>query len=505
MKNKRSVYLKRNTVMSLTFEALTIICGFIIPRFILRAFGSETNGLVSSITHFLGFISLCELGMGAVVPASLYRPLAEKNMDRVSAVVASAQKFYRVIAVILLGYIMVLVGVYPLAVKDSFDFIFSASLILIISISTFAQYYFGITYTLLLKSDQKQYISFIINSVTLVLNTVISIILIKCGFSIHIVKLASSIIFIARPLCLNLYVKKHYKLNLKVKYEGEPIKQKWNGIAQHFAATIQEKADTVILTLLSSLTSVSVYGVYFMVINGIKGLIYSLTAGVSAMLGNMLAKEETEQLNKTFAKFEWLMHTLSTYLFTVTGILAVPFVKVYTLGLKDADEYIVPAFSAVLCMALAARCLQMPYNTMVQVAGHFKQTQKSAMIEPILNIIVSVVLVYKFGLIGVAVGTLVSMGYRVIYLSVYLMKNILFTKPMVFIKQICVDALSVLVMVAAVCWLKLNSLSFAGWILLALPVAFICLAVCLLINLIFYKEQLFLNLRPILNKLRRKK
>ena len=134
MKNKRSVYLKRNTVMSLTFEALTIICGFILPRFILGAFGSETNGLVSSITHFLGFISLCELGMGAVVPASLYRPLAEKNMDRVSAVVASAQKFYRIIAAILLGYIMVLVGVYPLAVKDSFDFIFSASLILIISI-----------------------------------------------------------------------------------------------------------------------------------------------------------------------------------------------------------------------------------------------------------------------------------------------------------------------------------------------------------------------------------
>lgn len=505
MKNKRSVYLKRNTVMSLTFEALTIICGFILPRFILEAFGSETNGLISSLTHFLGFISLCELGMGAVVPASLYRPLAEKNMDRVSAVVASAQRFYRIIAAILLGYIMVLMGVYPLAVKDSFDFIFSASLILIISISTFARYYFGITYTLLLKSDQKQYISFIINSVTLVLNTVISIILIKCGFSIHIVKLASSIIFIARPLCLNLYVKKHYKLNLKVKYEGEPIKQKWNGIAQHFAATIQEKADTVILTLLSSLTSVSVYGVYFMVANGIKGLIYSLTAGVSAMLGNMLAKEETEQLNKTFSKFEWLMHTLSTYLFTVTGILAVPFVKVYTLGLKDANEYIVPAFSAVLCVALAAKCLQMPYNTMVQVAGHFKQTQKSAMIEPILNIIVSVALVYKFGLIGVAVGTLVSMGYRVIYLSVYLMKNILFTKPFVFIKQICIDALSVLVMVAAVCWLKLSSLSFAGWILLALPVAFICLAVCLLINLIFYKEQLFLNLRPILNKLRRKK
>ncbi len=505
MKSKRSIYLKRNTIMSLTFEALTIICGFILPRFILGQYGSETNGLISSITHFLGFISLCELGMGAVVPASLYRPLAEKDMDRVSAVVASAQKFYRLIAVILLGYILVLVGAYPLAVKDSFDFIFSASLILIISISTFAQYYFGITYTLLLKSDQKQYISFAVNSVTLVLNTIISIILIKCEMPIHIVKLASSFIFIIRPLFLNLYVKKHYKLNLKAKYEGEPIKQKWNGIAQHFASTIQEKADTIVLTLLSTLTSVSVYGVYFMVINGIKGLIYSLTAGVSSMLGNMLAKDEKEQLNKAFSKFEWLMHTLSTYLFTVTGILAVPFVRVYTSGLKDAGEYIVPAFSAVLCVAIAARCLQMPYNTMVHVAGHFKQTQKSALIEPILNIVVSVVLVYKFGLIGVAVGTLVSMGYRVIYLSVYLMKNILFTKPAAFIKQICIDIASAFIMVLGTLWLRLGETSYKSWILLALPVALICLAICLLINLIFYKEKLLSSIKPVFNRLRRSK
>ena len=93
MNEMRKIYLRRNTFMSIVFEILTIICGFILPRYILLYFGSDTNGLVSSISQFLGFISLCELGMGAVVPASLYKPLAENNQNKISSIVVSAQRF----------------------------------------------------------------------------------------------------------------------------------------------------------------------------------------------------------------------------------------------------------------------------------------------------------------------------------------------------------------------------------------------------------------------------
>lgn len=503
LESKRSLYLKKNTFWSLVLQVTSIVCSLILPRFILGEYGSEVNGLISSITQFLGFISLCELGVGAVVPANLYRPIAEKDMDKVSAVVASAQRFYRIIAFILIGYVLTLVGFYPILVSDSFDFIFTVSIIFIIAIATFARYFFGIAYTLLLKSYQKQYIPFILESTTLILNLIISIILIKCGFSIITVKLVSSIIFIMRPLFITAYVKKNYKLNLKIKYEGEPIKQKWNGMAQHFALVVQEKADTVILTFLSTLTCVSVYGIYHMIVNGIKSLLNSLTIGFSSYLGDILASDESSALRKAFSKFEWVTHTASTYLFSVAGILAVPFVKVYTSGLPDSGEYITPVFSAVICCAFAVGCIQLPYNTLVQVAGHFRQTQASAIVEPSMNIVISVLLVSKFGLVGVAIGTLVSMLYRLIYLSVYLVKNIIHITPKGFVKQIFIDLLSSGAMLISVSWLRLTDTSYIGWILLALPVALICLAVCLLINLIFYKELLISNIKPILNKFRR--
>ena len=77
MQRKRRLFY--NTISSLIFQLTTIICGFILPRLILTAFGSEVNGLVNSIIQFLGIISFLELGVGAVVQSTLYKPLAEKN------------------------------------------------------------------------------------------------------------------------------------------------------------------------------------------------------------------------------------------------------------------------------------------------------------------------------------------------------------------------------------------------------------------------------------------
>ena len=75
----RSSKLALNTVISLLNQLVVIVCGFILPRMFLVSYGSAVNGLQSSISQFLGFIALGELGVGAVVQSALYKPLAQKN------------------------------------------------------------------------------------------------------------------------------------------------------------------------------------------------------------------------------------------------------------------------------------------------------------------------------------------------------------------------------------------------------------------------------------------
>lgn len=103
MKEKsRSKLLAYNSITSLFSQGITVICSFVLTRLILSHFGSSVNGLVSSITQFLGFISFLEMGIGAVVKSALYKPLADKNYDEVSRVIISTKKFYRTIAKILI-------------------------------------------------------------------------------------------------------------------------------------------------------------------------------------------------------------------------------------------------------------------------------------------------------------------------------------------------------------------------------------------------------------------
>lgn len=59
--------LARNTVTSVIYQMFSVLCGFVLPRMILSAFGSQTNGLVSSITQFIQVINLFDLGITSVI------------------------------------------------------------------------------------------------------------------------------------------------------------------------------------------------------------------------------------------------------------------------------------------------------------------------------------------------------------------------------------------------------------------------------------------------------
>lgn len=467
----------------------SIICGFILPRLILGTFGSDVNGLVNSITQFLSVITLLDLGVGAVVQSSLYKPLADNDSDSISQIYVSATRFFKRLAYIFIVYVIVLMILYPIITKNAFSKSYNITLIAAMCISSFAQYYFGIVNALLLTAHQKGYIQYTANIITLILNTILCAILIKLGGSIQIVKLTTSVVFMVRPLFLYLYVKRHYSINRKISYVDEPIKQKWNGMAQHFASFVLGSTDNIVLTLFSTLSNVSIYSVYNIVIIGVKNALLSMTSGFQSLIGEMLAKKETDKLNRFFAYVEWLLHTGTTLVFGCTGVLLVSFVRVYTNGINDAD-YIQPLFAILITIANAGHCLRLPYNVLILAAGHYKQTQSNYIIAMFLNIIISIATVSVFGLVGVAIGTLIAMLYQTIWMAWYDSKNIINWPFKKFLKQCGVDALTVIIASVATFKIPLLAVSYKAWFLLAIEVFVIWFIITIALNLIFYRDNL---------------
>lgn len=487
----RGRLLAYNTITSIFSQLATVVCNFVLTRLILVQFGSQTNGLVASISQFLGFISFLEMGIGAVVKSALYKPLAEHNYLDVSRVIISTKRFYRKIAIILIGYTTLLSVIFPIVFINQYSAFFTASLVAIISISLFAQYFFGMPYQLLLNADQHTYIPTVICCGTLIANTILSAILIHFNASIQVVKLTASIVYLIRPIFYFLYVRKKYPLNEKIELTEEPIKQKWNGLAQHIAYVVVNHTDIVVLTVLSTLANVSIYTVYHNVTIGVQQVISCVSVGFSSMLGNIMYQESKERLNETFGYVEWFFHFITVLLFTITGLLIIPFVKVYTLDVHDAN-YNVPIFAILIVLAQASYSIRTPYETMVLAANYFKKTQKSAIIEVVINICLSVLLVYQFGLVGVAIGTFAAMTYRTIYFVLFLKKHVLDYEIKRFIRFIVADIVQVGLCVF-ISWIIVGfsqfQLSWQGWILLAIQVCAICFVVCIVFNAMFFQKE----------------
>ena len=485
MNRKKKLFL--NTGAAIMNQLITLICGFILPRLIISHYGSATNGLLSSITQFLAFFAMMEMGVGAVVRASLYKPLASHDNDLISRVLISSRRFFRKIGWMLCVYTGALMIYFPIAVDHSNGYLPTVLLVGATAFSALSTYLFGIVYQQLLNADQRSYVQLGISALTTILNTAFGVVLIHMNATIEMVKLFAAFVILLRPLLLKLYVDRHYRINFKLELTEEPIKQKWNGLAQHIATYVLMHADTIILTMFSSLENVSIYYVYHLVTNGLQKMIEILTTGMAALLGNMYAKQENEKLSSTFSAFELLIHAAVTIVYCVAGLMIVPFVGIYTAGVSDAD-YIVPTFAILIVCANASYCLRMPYYIMTQAAGHFKETQNSAIIEAALNVVISIILVRRYGLIGVAIGTVIAMVYRTIYLACYLCNHILFRPIKYFIGHMAVDAIVIITVVLTTNLIDFAAISWRQWFIKAAVAVIVVSFETGLINFLFYRK-----------------
>lgn len=325
------------------------------------------------------------------------------------------------------------------------------------------------------------------------------------GCNILMIKLATGLIFIIRPLAQNFYVKRKYKINLKEASGNYKIKQKWDGLAQHIAAVIHGNTDITILTIFTTLAEVSVYSVYYLVISGIKKIVQSFNSGIDASFGDMIAKKEDDNLRKKFSSYELLYISIMTIIFATTIILITPFVVVYTKGVNDADYYR-PLFGCLLVISEYIWAIRAPYSSITLAAGHFRETRKGAWVEALTNIIISLILVPKFGIVGVTIGTIVAMLIRTIEFTYHANKYILKRSILESVAKITLSVMSIVIVSVIFCFVKLPTPdSYSSWIINAVIVLVVAGVVTLALYYITYGKDLKKILKRGVKLIKRKK
>ena len=487
MENRNKKFVL-NSSTSLLQQIVTLICGLILPQIILKTFGSSVNGTMASITQFLSFITLLQGGVGTVAKLAYYKPLAKKDNEGLSVAYKTVSSFYKKFSIIFSVYLILLSVLFPMIIDTGFNFGYVALLVLILGLASVFEYFFGQASQMLLAAAQKNYIFSIVQIICTILSTILGVVLIKCGGSVHLVKFVSALVFTVRPLFLYCYVKKHYSIKKQEKKDNSVLGQRRSALVRHIAFYIHTSTDVFVLTIFTNILLVSVYSVHRYVIGSVSTLVTSILGNTEAVFGDMFARNEKETMKRQIPVYDLLTKIISCTCFTTCMILIAPFLKLYTKGVTDV-EYSQPIFAFILCMAEMVYCMSITYQNVYIAAGHIKKTEWIAITEALINIGLSCLLVNFWGLLGVAIGTLTAMIFKTVANIIYMKKNVFNMSGVFIIKS---NLINLLVCVTLFLGFRMMNFSLDNyWIFFgyALIVFFAVLVVFLSINLLIFRKE----------------
>lgn len=504
MEKSRLHYAKINSVTLFLKEIVALICTFILPKVILSFFGSEYNGLISSITQFLAIVSIFRLGIANAARFSFYKPLTDNDTYQLSSTVNSFQNYMKKSGIFAAIYIVVLSILYPLFLGKEFAFIEVFILIIGLGAMTFSQYIFGITYSCVLEADQKSYVIHILEIITNINVTVSSCLLIYAHLGLPYVKLIASAIWIIQPIIIYFFVRKHYRIDKTAPIDKTKLSKKNDAMVHSVANIVHENTDIWTLTFLSTKSLISVYSVYNLVLVGLKQAVSVFVGSLEAPFGNMFAKNEKDIIEKNLYLHEFASFSIATLLYSCAFVLIVPFVRLYTSTITDFN-YNVPIYAAFAVGAGITFCIRSPYQTIIQAGGYYKETKIFAIIEACLNVLITLVLVPFIGLVGAAIGTIVANLFRTITYSWFVYRKVLCKSMFPFLSKVLVVILNCFLIITACYRLCSNYavLNWWCWIACGFGTAFVSCVVLLVSSFVFYPKELILFFNKLFPKWRK--
>lgn len=394
-------------------NAVTGVLGIALQKIFIIKLGETLLGVNSTYSSILSVLSLAELGLGTAVNFSLYGPVARGDKETVKAYMQFYKKAYRVIALVVACAGLLLVPFLRFIIKDPVGIDSNADLIgyyLIFLFNTVSSYFVAYKYSLP-NAEQKNYIQSNVLTITKIATVLTQILILLLVPDFYLYLLAAAAIELIQKIFANAYLNRKYPLlkekNVR-KLTGEElsdIKKKTGALVCHKvgdAARLQ--TDSIIITSFINVTMSGYVDNYNKVINLIANFVNVIFNSVISSFGNLIATESDEKQYEMFRVYRFFASWIYGYSSVGFFLLLTPFISWYY-----GDRFALPA--AVVGAILidfyfkGERVVLSNYKT---AAGVFEQDKFLPLIQGAVNLVLSIVLVQRIGLLGVYIGTIVS-------------------------------------------------------------------------------------------------
>mgnify|MGYP002710028825 CR=1 FL=1 len=425
-----------NIVTTLISQVVIIVTGVLIPKLILASYGSETNGLINSVTQIINYFSLFEAGVGLAALQALYRPVSFNNRFEISKIMVAANNFYKKTGLFYILSVLLLAILYPFFINTNIPYIVIFLIIIFSGLGNSIHFIYQAKYKLLMQAEGNSYVISFVTTIIQIILCFARIILMYMGYDIILVQFSYFAVCILQMIIYHIYVKFHYNwLDYNVDPNNESLSQKNSTLIHQISSLILNSTDVLLLTLLTkNLKIVSVYTVYNLIVTMVTTLIQQINSGFDFKLGQLFNTDKNTYVI-CFEAMETFNAILSFTSISIAYIFIVPFVRIYTAGITDIN-YIKAGYALFFLIGPLLTMLRIPSNSMVNYAGHFRKTQWRAIIETAINLSVSIALIPKFGIYGALAGTIIALLYRTNDLILYCHKHLLNNKAYSSYKKI---------------------------------------------------------------------
>lgn len=401
-----------NAQVNLLFYILLLVATFFSRKIFIDSLGNEFVGLTSTLQNILGLFNLAELGISSAIAFSLYKPLFDKNHERITELISIFGYLYQKIGYIITGIGIIVAIFLPFIFKKSIldlgIIYFAYFSYLIISLFT---YFFNYKQTLL-AADQKEYYVTIYYQSANIIKICVQIVLLLQYKSPYIWLLIELIFGIIYCFILNIKVRQVYPWLHSTIKQGKKNLSNYPEIPKYIKQIFVHKLASVALLntssifiySFSSLSLVTYFMNYNLIILKVDALITQLLNSTSAGVGNLVAEGNKTKIKKVFEELLAIRYFIAILLSLCIYFCINQFISIW-LG----AEYLLS--NNIIILIITAFYLKQTgeiVDQFLRAHGLFYDIWAS-LTEASINILVSIIGGLLWGLEGVLWGPIISM------------------------------------------------------------------------------------------------
>lgn len=493
MSNSRKANVIKNSFASILLKVVNILMQFVLRTTFIYYLGKEYTGISNLFTDILQVLSLFDLGVSSAIIFSLYKPLAEKDRNKITKIVNFNRKVFFLIGSLILIFGLLLTPFLKYIVKDVPNIKEDIRLIFIFYILSTASSYFLVYKSTLLVADQKLRVRSYINLFFLVLECIISVVLIVIYRSFILYLSVHLIFVILNNIVTNHIANKLYrdlliddKLNLSKREKKKILRDVLALGIYKVSGVLVFSADSVVISAFLGTVAVAILGSYNMIINSIRTMIESIAESAKASIGNLSLNATPKQQEEVFLTINFLAFWGAVFCSACFIVLLKPFINNIWLD-KSFDLPI--EIVSVLVLNFYISVMVYPVEVFRTGNGLFIQGKYRPAVMAVLNIALDIILVKPFGILGVLLATTFSRLFTQVWFDPYLIYKFVFKSS---VKKYLLDYIYKTFQAVAICsaaYLLSNLISISNVFLNFIIRGLIAFLISNLAIIFFYRDN----------------